>query len=67
MDPAAWLREKGFDPEGGLCKAIQSKYGDTTTAMGEAAWAGELGVCRFLWEHGATLRCSALATEATSM
>jgi len=53
VDPAAWLREKGFDPEGDLCAAIVSNYGDTTTAIGEAAWAGELGVCRFLWEHGA--------------
>ena len=56
MDPAAWLGEKGFDPEGDLCKAIRSKdngWGFTSTAMWEAACAGELGVCRFLWEHGA--------------
>ena len=46
----------GFDPEGDLCKAIQSKvryWVTTSTAMFAAAEAGELGVCRFLWEHGA--------------
>ena len=53
MDPAAWLREKGFDPEGDLCAAIEDKYGWSRTAIWEAALAGELGVCRFLWEHGA--------------
>jgi hypothetical protein len=53
--PAAWLREQGFDPEGDLTKAIPSKRDNdvTSTAMYEAAIAGELGVCRYLWEHGA--------------
>ena len=42
---APW--REGFDPEGDLCTAIQN------TAMLRSAFAGELGVCRFLWEHGA--------------
>ena len=52
MDSAAWLREKGFDPEGDLCAAIKSKRDPwmTSTAMYEATCAGELGVCRFFWE-----------------
>ena len=55
MDPVAWLREEGYDPEGGLCEVIASKHNPHSqrTAMHAAAAAGELGVCRFLWEHGA--------------
>jgi hypothetical protein len=51
----AWLRAQGVDPGGDLCTAIKSPRnpGITCTAMNLAAEAGELGVCRFLWEHGA--------------
>jgi ankyrin repeat protein len=53
--PAAWLRERGFDPERDLAKAIPSKRDKDaiSTAMYEAALEGDLGMCRFLWEHGA--------------
>jgi ankyrin repeat protein len=56
--PAAWLLEWGFDPEGDLTKAIPSKRDDRfiSTAMYEATAAGELCVCRYLWDHGATIR-----------
>ena len=52
--PAAWLRERGFDPEGDLTKAIPSKRDkyEISTAMYAAAREGELGVCRFIWERG---------------
>jgi len=55
MDPVVWLRDQGFDPEGDLSKAIQNKrWGSKrNTAMYAAAEAGEIGVCCFLWEHGA--------------
>jgi ankyrin repeat protein len=55
--PATWLREQGFDPEGDLTKAIPSEiYEDiTSTAMFEAAFAGELRVCRYLWDQGAPI------------
>jgi len=52
----AWLREKGFEPDENLCEAIESKRdpGDgETTAMYEACITGELGVCRYLYDHGA--------------
>ena len=55
VDPAAWLGERGYDPAAGdLTKAIPSKrYKYTTnTAVCEAAAAGELEMCRFLWERG---------------
>ena len=54
-DPAAWLREHGFNPKGDLCKLTNSKSyrGSKTTAMYEAAFAGELNVCKYLWDHGA--------------
>ena len=41
-DPTTWLREKGFDPEGDLCTAIErkSRTGVTATAMFEAVCAG---------------------------
>ena len=53
--PAAWLREQGFDPEGDLTKAVPSKRRKRTisTAVYGAAATGELGMCRYLWEHGA--------------
>jgi len=35
--------------EGGLCKAVKLKDGDTATASYGALFAGELGVYRFLW------------------
>jgi len=59
IDPAAWLRARGFNPDGDLCKTVKSKRSrystliKTSTAMCEAARAGELSVCRFLCEHGA--------------
>ena len=49
----AWLKKKGFDPEGNLCKAVESKRAGPTTAMYEACFAGELGICRYLFDHGA--------------
>jgi len=56
VDPAEWLRARGFDPEGDLCTAIISMTWPGKvhcTAMCEAAFAGELEVCCFLCEHGA--------------
>jgi hypothetical protein len=45
---------QGFDPEGDLCVAVASRFGPTIKmAMFRAAEAGQLGVCHFLWEHGA--------------
>jgi len=58
---SSWLWEHGFDPTSDLCKLIRCKIGrmrpldsrSRTTAMFEAAYAGELAVCVFLWENGA--------------
>jgi len=51
----AWLQERGFDPNGDLNKAIKNPalpwLNIRNTAMYSAASAGELSVCRFLWEH----------------
>jgi hypothetical protein len=42
--PSAWLQEQGFDPDGDLCKPIQTKRDRLTdaTAMFEASRAGKL-------------------------
>ena len=52
---AAWLREQGFDPTGNLNEALFTNLNPwrTSTAMFEAASAGEIGVCLFLHSHGA--------------
>jgi ankyrin repeat protein len=59
-NPRCWLTEKGFDPDGDLCEAMKSKSMPwaASTAMCEASYAGELGVCQWLFKHGAatTLR-----------
>ena len=50
-----WLRANGFDP-GALRMTIQSRrpgYSHImSTAMHEACALGELGVCRYLVDHG---------------
>jgi ankyrin repeat protein len=57
LDPQEWLRSKGIDPEGDLRTVFESKLpscesGEKHTAMHEAAIEGELGVCKWLLEHG---------------
>jgi hypothetical protein len=59
-NPRAWLTKKGFDPDGDLFVAVKSKRTSwiAASAMFGASYAGELGVCQWLLEHGAahTLR-----------
>ena len=48
--------EKGFDPDGDLCEAIESKQDPEdgkTSAMYEVSMIGEQGLCRYLYDHGA--------------
>ena len=54
-NPHTWLIEHGFDPDGDLCASMESKRNSsiTSTAMYEASEGGELGVCQWLFEHGA--------------
>ena len=68
----AWLREKGFDPDGDLCEAIENQrdYDEgETTAIYEACHAGELYVCKYLFDHGAasTIRASCGEDGSTPM
>jgi len=55
--PAAWLRERGYNPDGDLCESIPDKHHSwiSRTAIFAAVEAGELGVCRFIWEHTASM------------
>jgi len=50
-DPAAWLRERGFDSERALCVVVcyREQAKSISAAMCEAAFAGGLSVSDFLW------------------
>ena len=50
--PQEWLRSRGFLP-GDLSRPNLRADGKVRTAMHEAAGEGELGVCRWLFTHGA--------------
>jgi len=53
--PRAWLTKRGFNPDGDLCTAIESKRDPEveTTAMCEAVYAGELLVYQWLFKREA--------------
>ena len=68
----AWLREKGFDPDGDLCQAIENQRDNDegeNTAIYEACYAGELYVCKHLFDHGAasTIRTTGGEYDSTPM
>jgi hypothetical protein len=49
--PRAWLTERGFDPDGDLRASVPPL--SKSTPLHQAAHAGELGVCEWLYAHGA--------------
>jgi len=65
MEPKTWLLANGYDPKGDLCAATKSKKHPwiTCTPLVEASRQGELGVCKFLVEHGGA--ASTLRTKDT--
>jgi ankyrin repeat protein len=51
--PRAWLTERGFDPDGDLGTSTLPSV-PKRAPLYQAAQAGELSVCKWLHDHGAT-------------
>ena len=57
VNSRTWLKDQGIDPNGDLCRTINTELGSetkvTVTAMCMASFHGELGVCQWLAAKGA--------------